>query len=78
MGHCLDLGFEVVGGEVTERRMPPFGVVVGDVVADFELGFGQAGETAAVEQLGFEAAPKRFGVRVIVAVAAPAHVRWSR
>jgi len=67
------MGFEVVGGEVTEGGMTSFGVVVGDVVADFEPGFGQAGEAAAVEQFGFEAAPKRFGVGVVVAVAAPAH-----
>jgi hypothetical protein len=53
--------------------MPSFRVVVGDVVADFEFGFGQAWEAATVEYLGFEAAPKRFGVRIIVAVAAPAH-----
>ena len=52
--------------------MPPLGVVLGDVVADFELGFGQAGEAAAVGQFGFEAAPKRFGVGLVVAVAAPA------
>jgi len=30
--------------------MSPLGIVVGDVVADFELGFGQVGEAAAVEQ----------------------------
>ena len=52
--------------------MASFGVVVGNVVADFKLGFGQVGEVTAVEQLGFEAAPKRFGVGVIVAVAQPA------
>jgi len=73
LGRGLEVGFEVVGRVVTERRMPPLGVVIGDVVADFELGFGQSRKTAAVEQLGLEAAPKRFGVRVIVAVAAPAH-----
>ena len=49
--------------------MSAFGVVVSDVVADFELGFGQAGEVTAVEQLGFEAAPERFGGGVVVAVA---------
>jgi hypothetical protein len=69
----LQLIFEVVGGKIAERGMPPLGVVVGDVVADFELGFGQAEEAAVVEQFGFEAAPKRFGVGVVVAVAAPAH-----
>nr|WP_231402867.1 hypothetical protein [Hymenobacter guriensis] len=63
------MSFEVVWGKVAERRMPPLGVVVGDVVADSELGLGQAGEVAAVEQFGFEAAPKRFGVGVVVAVA---------
>ena len=53
--------------------MSPFGTVIGDVVADFEPGFGQPGEAATVEQFGLKAAPKRFGVRVVVAVAAPAH-----
>lgn len=53
--------------------MTSLGVVISDVVADFELGFGQPGEAAAIEQLGLETAPKRFGVRVVVAVAAPAH-----
>lgn len=43
------------------------------MVADFELGFGQTGEEAAVEQLGFEAAPEGFGVGVVIAVAALAH-----
>ena len=67
----------MVGRVVAEGGVASFGVVVGvvvgDVVADFKLGFGQAGEVTAVERLGFEAAPKRFGVGVIVAVAAPAH-----
>jgi hypothetical protein len=43
------LDFEVVGGEVTERRTTSFSVVIGDMVADFELGFGQAREAASVE-----------------------------
>ena len=43
------------------------------MVADFELGFGQAGEAPAIEQIGLKTAPIRFGMRVIVAVAAPAH-----
>jgi hypothetical protein len=59
----------VVGSLVAERRVTSFGVVVGDVVADFQLGFGQAGEAAAVEQFGVEAAPKRFGVGIVIAVA---------
>jgi hypothetical protein len=53
--------------------MAAFGVVIGDVVADFEPGFGQSRKAAAVEQFGFKAAPKRFGVGVVVTVAAPAH-----
>ena len=53
--------------------MPPLGVVVGDVVANFEPGFGQTRKVPAIESFVFEAAPKRFGVGVIVAVAALAH-----
>ena len=53
--------------------MSAFGVVIGDVVADFELGFGQARKAAAIEQFGFEAAPKGSSVGVVVAVAPPAH-----
>nr|WP_231590793.1 hypothetical protein [Hymenobacter terrenus] len=49
MGRGFELGFEVVGGEVTEGGMTSFGVVIGDVVTDFKLGFGQAREAAAVE-----------------------------
>ena len=56
------MSFEVVGRLIAEDGMSAFSVVVGDVVADFEPGFGQAGEAAAVEQLGFEAAPNRIGV----------------
>ena len=67
----MQLGFEVVGRVVPEGGMAPFGVIISDVVADFELGFGQPGKATAVEQFGLEAAPKRFGVGVVVAVAAP-------
>ena len=54
--------------------MPPLGVVVDEVMADFKLGFGYARDATAVEQLGFEAAPRQFGMGmgVVVAVAAPA------
>jgi len=38
MRRCLKVGFEVVGGKIAERRMPPLGVVVGDVVADEVVG----------------------------------------
>jgi hypothetical protein len=43
------------------------------VLADFELGLSKSGKAAAIEQLGYEAAPKRFGVDIVVAVAPPAH-----
>ena len=56
------MSFEVVGRLIAEDGMTAFSVVVGDVVADFEPGFGQAGRATAVEQPGFEAAPNRIGV----------------
>ena len=43
------MGFEVVGREIAEGGMTPFGIVIGDVMTDFELGFGQAREAAAIE-----------------------------
>nr|WP_245327885.1 hypothetical protein [Hymenobacter fodinae] len=69
----MKVDFEVVGSKIAELRMPPFGVVVGDVVADFEFGFGQVGKPAAVEEFGLEAALTGFGVGIVVAVAPPAH-----
>jgi hypothetical protein len=48
-------------------------VVVGYVLGQFQPGFFQAGEAAAVEQFGFEPAPERLGLGLVVAVAAPAH-----
>ena len=78
MGRGSKVSFEVVGRLAKVRRGASFGVVVGDVVADFNLGFGQAGEVTAVEQLGFEAAPKRFGVGIVVAVATPALALLAR
>ncbi|GAC1377310.1 MAG: hypothetical protein NVSMB30_23980 [Hymenobacter sp.] len=58
----VQMGFEVVRGEVTERGVAAFGVVVSEVVADIEPGIFQPRKAAAVEQFGFEAAPKRCGV----------------
>ena len=49
LGRCLELCFEVVGRVVAERGMASLSVVVGDVVADFELGLGQSGKASAVE-----------------------------
>ena len=68
----MKISFEVVGRVVFEGGVPAFGIVMGDVVADLEPGFGQAEKGAAIEQFGLEAAPKRFGVGVILAVAQPA------
>ena len=44
------MGFEVVWGKVTEGGMTSFGIIVGHMVADFELGLGQSGKAATVEQ----------------------------
>jgi len=67
------MGFEVIRGEVAESRVPPFSIVIGDVMADFQARFGEVAEAAAVEQFGLEAAPKGLGGRIIIAVAAPTH-----
>jgi hypothetical protein len=69
----FERSFEVVVGVVAKGGVAALGVVVGDVVADFKLGFSQTGEATAVEQFGLEAALKRFGVGVVVAAAALAH-----
>ena len=42
--------------------MASFGTVAGTVMTDFELGFGQVGKVAVVEQFGFEMALKGLGV----------------
>ena len=67
------MGFEVIRGEIAEGRMPALGVVIGETMADFQPRFREIAEAAAGEQFGFEAAPKRFSVGVILAVAAAAH-----
>ena len=63
---------------VEEGGVAVLGIVVGPVVADFEIGLCQAGEAVAVEQFGFEAAAERCGVGrtrwgVVVGVVIPAH-----
>jgi len=47
------------------------------VIADFQLGFSQAGEAATVEQFGVESASKWFGERIIVVVAAPVYTLYG-
>ena len=56
--------------------MASFGVVMSDVVADIEFGFGQPKEAFSTRQFGLEAALKRLGTRrtrqgIIVALAMP-------
>ena len=53
--------------------MAAFSVVIGNVVADFQLGFSQPREAPTVEQFGLEAVSKRFGMSIVVAVVSPAH-----
>ena len=66
MGRVSKVGFEVIGGEIAEAGMPPLqGVVISQIVADFQARFAQIDEATAVEQLGFEPTPKGFGVGVI-------------
>jgi hypothetical protein len=48
-----------------------FGVVVSDVMADFEPGFSMSTKASVVEQFNFQQTPKGFGMRVVVAVALP-------
>ena len=52
--------------------MAAFGVVVGNVVADFKPSFCQIRGLVSVEQFGFEPIPKRFNVSVGVTAAAAA------
>lgn len=52
------MGFEVVGRLAAERRVASLNVVVGHMMTDFEPDFFESGKAAAIEQFGFEAAPK--------------------
>ena len=49
LGRGLKLGFEVIGGEIAEGRMPALGVVIGEIMADFQPRFREIAEAAAVE-----------------------------
>ena len=59
---------------IIEGKVAALGVVVGHVVANFKLGFGQVREAAAVEQFDLEAALKRVGVGIVVTAAASARL----
>ena len=54
MGRSLQVGFELIGGEVKPVFQPGnccnAGVVIDDLVADFERGLLLVREAAAVEQ----------------------------
>ena len=71
----MKLRFEVVGRQIAEGRVAPFGVEIYGVVANSELGFYQARKAAAVERFGSKAAPKRFGLVVAIAPPAPVLLR---
>jgi hypothetical protein len=45
----LKIGFEVIGGEIAERGMPSFGVVISEVAADLHPGFREVVKVAAGE-----------------------------
>lgn len=49
------------------------GVTAGDVVADFEPGFGQARQAFVIELFSFKVIFKRFGVGVVVAITSSAY-----
>jgi hypothetical protein len=67
------MGFEVVEGDIAEAQIPPLSLVIGYIVTDFQTSFGEVAETVPIEQFGFEVAPKRLSVSIIVTVAAAAH-----
>ena len=39
LGRGLKGGFEVIGSEIAEGRMPALGVVIGEIMADFQPRF---------------------------------------
>jgi hypothetical protein len=43
------MGFEVIVGEVAEGRVPPFSIVIDDVMADFQARFDEVAGAAAGE-----------------------------
>ncbi len=57
--------------------MASFDIVIGDMVANFKLDLSQSREAVTIEELGFKAASKQFGMGVVVAVATLANVLLS-
>ncbi len=60
LGRRVKMGFEVVGGELAAGGRPAFGVVISEIMADFQPRFRKVAAAAPVEQFGFEATPNRF------------------
>lgn len=58
--------------EIAKGGMPPSGVVGSEIMTDFQARFALLTEAATVEQFSFRSTPKRFGMGVVVAVAAAA------
>ena len=70
----VELGFEVEGALITDAGVEPAAVVEAlDVIEDGAARFGSGAEALAVDEFVFEAAPERFDVGVVVAVAGAAH-----
>jgi len=63
-----------VRGTVAQGRVAPVEVEVGvEVVGDFQAGFFETGKGAAAgQQFGFERAPARLSLCIIIGVARPA------
>lgn len=68
------MGFKGDGADVAKTGVQSGAVVEDlDVIEDRGAGFGVGGEAPVIDQLVFEAAPKRFNEGVVVAVALAAH-----
>nr|GEY91381.1 hypothetical protein [Tanacetum cinerariifolium] len=70
------MGFELIGGEVTEGRMPPFVIVIGEVMADFQAGLGEVAEAAVVEQFAYADNPEQF-TRIIESAEKNYWLEWT-
>lgn len=68
-----EVDFKLVGRAVAERGVSAVEIEIGvEIVGHFQPGFLQAGKRAPMgQQLGFEGAPSRFGLRVVVGIARP-------
>jgi hypothetical protein len=69
----LKVAFKLVGQAVAQGGVPPVEVEVGvEVVGDLQTGLVEASKAAAAEQqFGFERAPTRLGLGLIIGVTRP-------